>query len=202
MSALSIPRSTPVPCALTPRLLRRAALPGAAGSTAGWSSGEFSASTAFVTLSPELVCVFADHTGRPASHQRIGEMGRSVTGVWNSAARGVMDEAVRDGQVEIWVRDATLVLGPDVPRGFQLRDDHLVPTTWLTHPKLFTILDSHFTQVLRPRFGLTYVTRDYRELFVFDALASSFARRFTSACVMRYSIGFPLVENSAHPAAR
>ncbi|MCT1694390.1 hypothetical protein [Corynebacterium sanguinis] len=197
MSALLSPYAAAVPCALTPRLVRRSALPDAAC----WSSSEFSASTAYITLSPELVCVLADHTGRPSSHQRIGAMGRSVTGAWNAAARGVINEAVSDGQVELWVRDATAAFGADVPRGLQLRDDRMIPTTWLTHPKLFTVLDSHFTQVLRPRFGLTYLTRDYRELFVFDALPSSFARRFASACVMRYSVGFPLVERSDHPAA-
>lgn len=37
-------------------------------------------------------------------------MGRSVTGAWNAAARGVINEAVSDGQVELWVRDATAAL--------------------------------------------------------------------------------------------
>ncbi|QPK82654.1 hypothetical protein G7Y29_07120 [Corynebacterium qintianiae] len=161
-----------------------------------WPSPAFGSSTAYITLSPQLACVLVDGQGCPASHQRIGAAGRSVHEAWNTAARTVVAEAVSDGRAEFWVRDARHVLGVDAPRGLQLREDGIAPAAWLSHPQLFSIVHSHFSHVMRPRHELGYVTRDFRELFVFDASARSLARRFPSGCAMRYSVGFPVVESN------
>lgn len=158
-----------------------------------WAGGGFGASAAFVTLTPELACALIDGDGHAVTHQEIGARGLSVQQAWNAAARGVLEAQPASGTVEFWVRDASAVLRSEVPRGFQVRGQGSAPAAWLAHPRLFAVVHAHFTQVLKPRCGLTYVTRDLRELFVFDSVPSAFARRFGSAWVLEYSVGFPLV---------
>lgn len=187
----SSPTFAPSLTALTPRLIGRGAV---AGGAHLWNSPQFSTSTAYISLSPALACVLVDASGNALSHQRIGEIGCSVNEAWNRAADNVLGAALRDGEVEFWVRGARAVLGARAPRGFELKCDALPPASWLAHPKLFSVLDNHFTQLLRPRFGLTYVTRDFRDLFVFDTLAREFAAAYTQSHVVRYSVGFPVLE--------
>lgn len=160
-----------------------------------WGSPQFCASSAYIALSRELSCVLVDTSGLILSHQRIGEMGVSVHEAWNRVANTILDNVLCNGRVEFWVRGAHHLLGPKAPRGYELHSEGLVPAGWLAHPKLFSVINSHFTQVLRPRIGLTYVSRDFRDLFVFDASASAFARSYTRVHVMRYSVGFPVLES-------
>ena len=183
---------TPTLAGVTPLLLHRDDLAGGAGM---WTSPQFSTSSACVALSRELSCVLVDTSGQVLSHQRIGEMGVSVHEAWNRVANRMLDTVVCNGRVEFWVRCAHHLLGPDAPRGYELRSEGLVPAGWLGHPKLFSLLHSHFTQLLRPRFGLTYASRDFRDLFIFDASASAFARAYSRVHVMRYSVGFPILES-------
>lgn len=190
---------------VTPRLVSRvrpAGRPGRAGARpcvsedagAGlWTKPSFSSSTAYVALSPQLAAVMVDADGREASHQSIGARGHSVHAAWNIAADNVLAGATRDGRTEFWVRDAAAELGGGLPPGYQLREDDVAPAAWLAHPRLFSAAHAHFTAIIRPRQELIYLTRDFRELFVFDAPAPVFARRFPSACVLRYSVGFPVV---------
>ncbi|WP_291313044.1 hypothetical protein [Corynebacterium sp. UBA2622] len=150
----------------------------------------FASSAAFIALSPALVCVLDSPTASAATHQEIGAAGFTVHQAWNRAAEVLLEAASASAGAEFWVRGAQSVLGDAAPPGLQVRGD---AARWLAHPRLFSVLHSHFSEVLRPERGLTYLTRDCRELFVFDAPAGALARVAGSPSVMRYSLGFPLL---------
>ncbi|AWB84325.1 hypothetical protein [Corynebacterium liangguodongii] len=182
-----------------PQLTRLADACGRGEPWRAWSSPAFDSAAAFLALSPGVGCVLEDSAGRRLTHQRLGAAGLSVQAAWNGAAAGVIDAALRPrgaARLELWARDATIALGAGCPRGLEVRRGVIPPAGWLAHPQLFSLLHSHFTQVLRPRHGLAYLTRDLRGLFVLDAtdgLAARFAAGLPGACVMRYSVGFPLI---------
>ena len=55
------------------------------------------------------------------------------------------------------------------------------------------MLHQHFLEVLVPKTGLVYVTRDQRDLFVLDTTIEAAAKAVPQATVMTYSLGFPVV---------
>lgn len=154
----------------------------------------FGASTAFISLSPGLVCVFDSPTATGLTHQEVGAAGVSAHQLWNAAAAQLVSRAQRDDGVEFLVRCPSAALAcEELPHGFEV-DGHSAPAAWwLAHPQPFTLLHRHFEAVLRPKTGLTYATRDGRELFVFDAHAEDVARCLPGADVLSYSVGFPLL---------
>ena len=154
----------------------------------------FGASTAFISLSPGLVCVFDSPTATGLTHQEVGAAGVSAHQLWNAAAAQLVSRAQREHGVEFLVRCPSAALAcEELPRGFEV-DGHSAPAAWwLAHPQPFTLLHRHFEAVLRPKTGLTYATRDGRELFVFDAHAEDVARCLPGADVLSYSVGFPLL---------
>ncbi|WP_392398913.1 hypothetical protein ACF3NP_02360 [Corynebacterium lehmanniae] len=154
----------------------------------------FGASTAFISLSPGLVCVFDSPTATGLTHQEVGAAGVSAHQLWNAAAAQLVSRAQRDNGVEFLVRCPSAALAcEELPHGFEV-DGHSAPAAWwLAHPQPFTLLHRHFEAVLRPETGLTYATRDGRELFVFDAHAEDVARCLPGADVLSYSVGFPLL---------
>lgn len=154
----------------------------------------FGASTAFISLSPGLVCVFDSPTATGLTHQEVGAAGMSAHQLWKAAAAQLVSRAQRDNGVEFLVRCPSAALDcEELPRGFEV-DGHSAPAAWwLAHPQPFTLLHRHFEAVLRPKTGLTYATRDGRELFVFDAHAEDVARCLPGADVLSYSVGFPLL---------
>lgn len=154
----------------------------------------FGASTAFISLSPGLVCVFDSPTATGLTHQEVGAAGVSAHQLWNAAAEQLVSRAQREDGVEFLVRCPSAALDVEtLPRGFEV-DGHGSPAAWwLAHPRPFTLLHRHFEAVLRPETGLTYATRDGRELFVFDAHAGDVARCLPGADVLSYSVGFPLL---------
>jgi len=154
----------------------------------------FGASTAFISLSPGLVCVFDSPTATGLTHQEVGAAGVSAHQLWNAAAAQLVSRAQRDDGVEFLVRCPSAALAcEELPHGFEV-DGHSAPAAWwLAHPQPFTLLHRHFEAVLRPETGLTYATRDGRELFVFDAHAEDVARCLPGADVLSYSVGFPLL---------
>lgn len=154
----------------------------------------FGASTAFISLSPGLVCVFDSPTATGLTHQEVGAAGVSAHQLWNAAAAQLVSRAQRDNGVEFLVRCPSAALAcEELPHGFEV-DGHSAPAAWwLAHPQPFTLLHRHFEAVLRPKTGLTYATRDGRELFVFDAHAEDVARCLPGADVLSYSVGFPLL---------
>ncbi len=166
-----------------PRLAPRAGMAsrGAAG---------FGASTAFIALSPHLVCVLESPGSGAVTHQEVGGAGLTVHQAWNSAADALLRAAQAAGGIEFWVRPASRSLGPGAPRGLEVRGD---ASRWLAHPRLFSVLHVHFTGVLGPTRELTYLSRDCGELFVFDAPAAEVADYAGPRGVMRYSLGFPLL---------
>lgn len=183
----------PVPA--TAITLRLAHVDGAA--TRARIAAGFSTSTAFISLSPGLVCVFDSPTSTGLTHQEVGAAGVSAHQLWNAAAEQLISRAQRDDGVEFLVRCPSVALDCDeLPRGFEV-DGHDSPAAWwLSHPRPFTLLHRHFEAVLRPETGLVYATRDWRELFVFDADADEVARQLPGANVLAYSVGFPLLRHA------
>lgn len=157
----------------------------------------FGASTAFISLSPGLVCVFDSPTATGLTHQEVGVAGFSVHQLWNAAAEQLVSRAQREDGVEFLVRCPSAALDCEqLPRGFEV-DGHGTPAAWwLAHPQTFTLLHRHFEAVLCPETGLVYATRDGRELFVFDAGADEVARCLPGADVLAYSVGFPLLRRT------
>lgn len=164
-----------------------------AGSRASIQAG-FAASTAYISLSPGLVCMFDSPSGTGLTHQDIGAAGFSAHQLWNAAAAQLTEKAQRPHGAEFLVRCPSVALGgTDLPRGFEV-DGHGIPAAWwLAHPRPFSLLHRHFEAVLRPGTGLVYASRDGRELFVFDADASELSARLPGADVWTYSVGFPLL---------
>lgn len=156
--------------------------------------GGFGASTAFISLSPGLVCVFDSPTASGLTHQEVGAAGLSAHQLWNAAADQLTARAQREQGVEFLVRcPAAALKCASLPRGFEV-DGHGVPAAWwLTHPQPFSLLHRHFEAVMRPETGLVYATRDGRELFVFDACVDDVVRCVPDADVLAYSVGFPLL---------
>ena len=157
----------------------------------------FGASTAFISLSPGLVCVFDSPTATGLTHQEVGAAGVSTHQLWNAAAEQLVSRAQRDDGAEFLVRCPTAALDCEkLPRGFEV-DGHGSPAAWwLAHPQPFTLLHRHFEAVLRPETGLVYAPRDGRELFAFDANAEDVAQCLPGADVLTYSVGFPLLRHA------
>lgn len=160
-----------------------------------WLTPGYSTSTAFINLSPGLVCVFAGADGPALTHQQVGEAAPSTRQLWNDAADQLARRALVDTGIEFLVRCPSVVLGETHLRGYEV-DGHGVPAaSWLAHPKTFTLLHRHFESVLQPAHELVYVTLDERDLFVFDAPAADVAALLPRAAVLTYSVGFPLLRN-------
>lgn len=183
----------PVPA--TAITLRLAHVDGAA--TRARIAAGFSTSTAFISLSPGLICVFDSPDSTGLTHQEVGAAGVSAHQLWNVSAEQLIYRAQRDDGVEFLVRCPSVALDCDeLPRGFEV-DGHDSPAAWwLSHPRPFTLLHRHFEAVLRPETGLVYATRDWRELFVFDADADEVAQHLPGANVLAYSVGFPLLRHA------
>lgn len=163
---------------LRPRLARRDAV---------------SDSAAFISLSPGLVCVLDIPGRRELTHQEIGAMGMTPQSAWNAAAAGLVASARKEKGVEFLARPAYVTLGPDAPRGYEVRGKGTTTAAWLAHPRAFSTLRTHFTSVIEPVGELVYFTRDCRELFVFDAAEEEVAAALGANGGVRYSLGFPLL---------
>lgn len=157
----------------------------------------FGSSTAFISLSPGLVCVFDSPTASGLTHQEVGAAGLSTHQLWNAAAEQLTGRAQRAEGVEFLVRCPSVAIDCEhLPRGFEV-DGHGVPAaSWLAHPQPFTLLHRHFEAVMRPDTGLVYASRDGRELFVFDAAVAEVAACLPGANVATYSVGFPLLRHA------
>ena len=180
---------------LHPRLARREEI--TAGGAKAWITPGFSASTAFISLSPGLVCVFdriaaAGH-GEALTHQQIGSLGLTAHQAWNAAAETLRATAVTEGDVEFWSRPATVALGDGAPPGVEIRGGTHTAAAWLAHPRTFEVIHRHFSTVLAPTGELSYFSRDQRELFIFDAHRDDITRALGPVALMRYSLGFPLL---------
>lgn len=160
-----------------------------------WLTPGYSTSTAFINLSPGLVCVFAGADGLALTHQQVGEAAPSARQLWNESADRLTRRALVDTGVEFLVRCPSAALGHSPLRGYEV-DGHGAPAaSWLAHPKTFTVLHRHFESVLKPRNELMYVTRNDRDLFVFDAPIAEVRAIVPRASVLTYSVGFPLMHH-------
>lgn len=181
---------------IVPRLARRNDV--AHGSRA-WITPGFSSSTAFISLSPGLVCVFDGAEGAEGiegeglTHQQIGKLGFTAHQAWNAAATALRATALTDMGVEFWARPASVALGHVCPDGLEVRGGAHTAAAWLAHPRTFATIHDHFLSVLDPVGELTFMTRDQRELFVFDAPVGDLAAAFGFGNLLRYSVGFPLM---------
>jgi len=163
---------------LRPRLARRDAI---------------SDSAASISLSPGLVSLLDLPGKRGLSHQEVGSMGMTPQSAWNAAGAGLVASARTRTAVEFYARPAYVALGPDAPRGYEVRRKGASAAAWLAHPRAFSTLRTHFTAVMEPAGELVYFTRDCRELFVFDAAEEEVAAALGDTGVVRYSLGFPLL---------
>lgn len=154
---------------------------------------DVSDSTAFISLSPGLVSVFDLPGRRGLSHPEIGRMGMTPQSAWNAAAAGLVASARTKTGVEFFARPAYVALGPDAPRGYEVRGRGATAAAWLAHPRAFSTLRTHFTSVIEPAGELVYFTRDCHELFVFDVGEDEVAAALGHFGVVRYSLGFPLM---------
>lgn len=188
---------TAPPIALTPRLARRAT--GALAASRSWLTPGFGSSTAYINLSPGLVCVFDSGEVKGLTHQGIGAAGMTAHQAWNAAAAQLEPRAYRSSGIEFMVRSPAVALGGGgLPPGFEVDGHGCAAASWVAHPRTFTLLHRHFEAVMRPAHGLVFATRDERELFVFDAPAETVVALMPKAAVMTYSVGFPLL----HPGRR
>lgn len=190
----SAPSSPLTQLALTPRLARRET---GADAPRTWLTPGFGSSTAYINLSPGLVCVFDSGGFQGLTHQGIGAAGMTAHQAWNAAAAQLEPRAYCAAGVEFMVRSPAVALGIEGhPPGFEV-DGHGCPAaSWLAHPRTFTLLHRHFEAVMHPEHNLVYATRDDKELFVFDAPADAVAQLLRNAAVMTYSVGFPLLHHS------
>lgn len=177
--------------ALRPRLALRNDLT-ASGSRA-WITPGFGASTAYISLSPGLVCVFDSPECSGLTHQQIGKLGASAHMAWNAAARALRATAVRATGIEFHVRPASVALSPAAPEGVEVRGLDSPPASWLAHPLTFATINAHFAAVWDTQSPLTYYSRDQRELFVFTSPEDEVVALLGARGVLRYSLGFPLV---------
>ena len=69
----------------------------------------FGASTAFLSLSPGLACVFADPDGAALTHQALGAAGMSAHQLWNAAAAELATRAHTERGVEFLVRSPAVI---------------------------------------------------------------------------------------------
>lgn len=180
---------------LYPRLARREEI--TAGGSKAWITPGFSASTAFISLSPGLVCVFdgvapqSDEQG--LTHQEIGSLGLTAHQAWNAAAETLRATAVTTSSIEFWSRPAAVKLGAAAPHGVEVRGGVHTAAAWLAHPRTFEVIHTHFSTVMAPSSELSYYSRDQRELFIFDAHRDDIAQALGPVPLMRYSLGFPLL---------
>lgn len=189
MQLLENPTTASLP-ALTPRLVRR----DPAASPRSWLTPGFGASAAFINLSPGLVCAFDGPTGEAVTHQELGAAGMTAHQAWNAVAEDLAPRAFRDTGVEFMVRPPSVALGTaHLPRGFEVGGHDCHPASWLAHPKTFTILHRHFESVLQPAHELVYVTRDGKDLFVFDGDVDAQLPLPANSSAVTYSVGFPLL---------
>lgn len=176
---------------LTPRLARRERIDSA--SARAWVTPGFGASTAYISLSPGLVCVFDGRGKSGLTHQDIGALGYSAHQAWNAAAEALLSSAAAHGQLRFWVRAAEGSLGVSSPPGYEVRGESSPGAAWLAHPRTFGALHRHCETVFHPHRGLTYYSRDQRELFVFTAPEPEVVDALGFNGVIRYSLGFPLL---------
>lgn len=176
---------------ITPRLARRSGV--TAANSRAWVTPEFGASTAFISLSPGLVCVFDAPGERGLTHQAIGARGFSVQQAWNASADTLLSSASRGANLEFWVRPARASFGHSAPAGFEIRGGAVPAASWLAHPRTFNALHAHCTVVFGAEGDLTFFNRDERELFVFTAPEAEVAAALGEEALIRYSLGFPLL---------
>lgn len=184
---------------ITPRLARRAGV--ASATSRAWVAPEFGASTAFISLSPGLVCVFDAPGERGLTHQAIGARGLSVQQAWNASADTLLSSASRGDNLEFWVRPAGASLGQAAPAGFEIRGGAVPAASWLAHPRTFNALHAHCADVFAAEGDLTFFSRDQRELFVFTAPEGEVIAALGEQWLFRYSLGFPLLAHREPAAA-
>lgn len=180
---------------LFPRLARRDQL--GSGGAKAWITPGFGASTAYISLSPGLVCTFEGTDGHVLTHQEIGSLGLTVHQAWNKAALSLRATVATRTGVEFFSRPASVTLGPDAPGGVEIRGGSHTAAAWCAHPSTFGLVHAHFSAVLNPRRGLTFFSRDQRELFIFDADQFDVARALGHDGVLLYSLGFPLLVSTS-----
>ena len=182
---------SPINHQLFPRLARRD--PHETSSAKAWKTPGFGASTAFVSLSPGLVCAFEGPDGEVLTHQEVGDLGLSPHQAWNAAAQSLRATAITAAGVQFFSRPASVALGSHAPRGVEVRGDLHTAAAWCAHPLTFGMLHAHFSSVLSPTRDLVFFSRDQRELFVFDADQFDVARALGHEGVLLFSLGFPLL---------
>lgn len=129
----------------------------------------FGESTVWLPLSAAMNAFF---TYTPAgcttkvelTHRGLEDLGLSVRQVWNRAALNLFRSAYSDAGIRFWTRPTAAVLGPQAPRGMQIKTDVGPASAWLAHPRTFTTLHRHVHALTGAR-SLTYVLPDEATVF-------------------------------------
>lgn len=150
-----------------------------------------------VTLSRDMVAVIRSEADALLTPLELGLTGLSAQQAWDSAAYTLLRSQLDSTRSEFLVRDASVALGGRVPRGVEVSGNGFPAAAWIAHPKTFHVLHTHFSTVLGPKHGLVYLSRDSKELFVFDSTPAAAQDVFPQAAVMSYSLGFPLLYDAA-----
>lgn len=165
-----------------------------------WVTRGLNSSTAYVSLSRGLACIFDAPVSRALSHQQVGHLGFTEHQIWNAAGAALARSAAPSGaSAEFWVRDAHLALSEvqrgcgQIPRGVQIQARGHTAAGWLAHPQPFTVLHTHLMKVLRPTHELIYYVGADDSLFAFDASPRKIAETVGWDRLIRYSLGFPLL---------
>lgn len=119
----------------------------------GLSDDGFSDSLAFISLSREL-CASFHCDGRDVSYRGLGELDLSAQQAWDTAAHNLINRAYSAEGIQFRTRAASLILSTGAP-GIQVATQRSNATDWLAHPRTFTILDNHLSQLLGEE--LTYL---------------------------------------------
>lgn len=166
----------------------------------GWAYPGSSSKPAYISLSRDHVALFKASDGRFLTPIDLGRMELSTRQAWDAAAGTLL--CTQTDKIEFTVRNASFALGDDAPRGLEVHGGEHPPAAWLAHPRTFQVLHSHFTDVLTPAAPLVFVTRDHKELFVFDAEPADVRACAPAATVFTYSFGFPVSHRKRRTSER
>lgn len=169
----------------------------------GTVGGSLEHRRATVALSSELSVGFV-WGRRPVRHGDIESHGLSLHQGWEEACENLIAAATTRWGVKFSYRPATALAGPKAPTAAMQIACHGTkdPTRWLTHPRAFTLLHEHFSQLLgfppcylAPRGGMLVAASktdvEHPALQRWAAAEAATGPRGLLPAALEYAHGFP-----------
>ena len=106
-----------------------------------------------ISLSPQLVARFYSN-GTQVTHEQLDEVGVGVLHLWDHAAENLVEQCGDGTTIKLKMRNAGVLVGLDVvgcqvSLGVDKHGEQVEPTTLVTHPHTFDVLDRHMRALLR-----------------------------------------------------